>query len=62
MHVQAIFIEPLTSDIYPSLVECSNKLVTGIFKHRDASDPANYRPIAAGMPLCRPYINVLHHC
>ena len=57
--IQAMFNEAYSSGKVP--IQWQTALITPIFKHGDASDPANYRPIALGEPLCRLYENILNH-
>jgi len=57
--IQAMFNEADSSGKVP--IQWQTALITPIFKHGDASDPANYRPIAVGEPLCRLYANILNH-
>ncbi len=54
-----MFNEAYSSGKVP--IQWQTALITPIFKHGDASDPANYRPIAVGEPLCRLYANILNH-
>jgi len=57
--MQAMFNEAYSSGKVP--IQWQTALITPIFKHGDASDSANYRPIAVGEPLCRLYANILNH-
>ena len=57
--IQAMFNEAYSSGKVP--IQWQTALITPIFKHGDASDAANYRPIAVGEPLCRLYANILNH-
>ena len=54
----AILDAAFQSGVFPDAVKSS--LVTPVFKKGDKSDPANYRPIAVGEPLCRLYAVILN--
>ncbi len=57
--IQAMFNEAYGSGKVP--IQWQTALITPIFKHGDALDPASYRPMAVGEPLCRLYANILNH-
>ena len=54
----AILDAAFQSGVFLDAVKSS--LVTPVFKKGDKSDPANYRPIAVGEPLCRLYAVILN--
>lgn len=54
-----MFNEAYSSGKVP--IQWQTALITPIFKHGDASDPANYTPVAVVEPLCRLYANILNH-